>query len=711
MVNTTPKIRALAVTGALVTLYAPSRAAAQTPVYATLPPITVTAQKEPDDPQNLPVSVTTVLSETLRLGGLSSVSQAGWYAPNTFFNEFTARKLSNPRFRGVGASPSNPGVTSYIDGVPQLNANSSSLELVDVEQIEFVRGAQSALFGRNALGGVINITSGRPSLTTWSGSLIGPYGNFNAGDVRGLVSGPIVTDKLSVGIGVGYSMRDGFTTNDVTGHDLDSRSALFGKGQLLWKPNARWEARAVFSGERARDGDYGLNDLATLRAKPFHASRNVEGYTHRNVLARTVQLAYSGAKIDVSTTTGFLNWTTEDFTDLDYTALPLITRRNAEEDFQFTQEVRLASAKAAPIALADRVTMKWQAGVFAFTQNYEQDAVNSFSPFVLSPFLGFPVSQHSPQSTLDDRGIGVYAQGTWTISTKLDLVAGARADREHKQAELNTFFAPAIAAPVVLNPEKDFSDVSPQFAAAYRVASRTNVYGTVARGFKAGGFNAASPAGAEAYDQEHSWNYEAGVKTSGFADRLSASIATFYIDWSDLQVNVPNVAVPGQFFIGNAAGATSRGVEIELRARPDQGLDLFGGAGFTHARFSNGSASNGADVSGKKLANAPSYTADFGVQYSRPLRRGLALTARAEAICYGDYQYDDANTAGQAAYTLTNLRGGVRGQRGFVEVWVRNAFDTAYIPVAFPYPGLAASGFVGESGAPRTIGIRAGVSF
>jgi iron complex outermembrane receptor protein len=711
MVNTTPKIRALAVTGALVTLYAPARAAAQTPVYATLPPITVTAQKEPDDPQNLPVSVTTVLSETLRLGGLSSVSQAGWYAPNTFFNEFTARKLSNPRFRGVGASPTNPGVTSYIDGVPQLNANSSSLELVDVEQIEFVRGAQSALFGRNALGGVINITSGRPSLTTWSGSLIGPYGNFNAGDVRGLVSGPIVTDKLSVGIGFGYSMRDGFTTNDVTGHDLDSRSALFGKGQLLWKPNARWEARAVFSGERARDGDYGLNDLATLRAKPFHAARDVEGYTHRDVQARTVQLAYSGAKIDVSTTTGFLNWTTEDLTDLDYTALPLITRHNAEKDFQFTQEVRLASAKAAPIALADRVTMKWQAGVFAFTQNYEQDAVNSFSPFVLSPFLGFPVSQHSPQSTLDDRGIGVYAQGTWTISTKLDLVAGARADRVHKQAELNTFFAPAIAAPVVLNPEKDFSDVSPQFAAAYRIASRTNVYGTVARGFKAGGFNAASPAGAEAYDQEHSWNYEAGVKTSGFADRLSASIATFYIDWSDLQVNVPNLAVPGQFFIGNAAGATSRGVEIELRARPDQGLDLFGGVGFTHARFSNGSASNGADVSGKKLANAPSYTADFGVQYSRPLRRGLALTARAEAICYGDYQYDDANTAGQSAYTLTNLRGGVRGQRGFVEVWVRNAFDTAYIPVAFPYPGLAASGFVGENGAPRTLGIRAGVSF
>ena len=713
MENTTSRARSLAVCSVLVTLYAPSHAAAQPPVYVTLPPVTVTAQKEPDDPKNLPVSVTAVLSETLRLGAVDTVSQAGWYAPNIFFNEFTARKLSNPRIRGVGASPSNPGVTSYIDGVPQLNANSSSLEFVDVEQVEFVRGPQSALFGRNALGGVINIASGRPSLKAWTGSVIAPFGNFSSGDVRGVVSGPLVADKLSIGIGMGYTTRDGFTTNDITGNDLDSRSALFGKGQVLWKPNARWEARAVFTGERARDGDYALNDLASLRAKPFHAARDVEGHTHRDVAARTIHVAYAGPQYDVTTTTGFLNWKTEDLTDLDYTPLPLITRNNAEEDFQFTQEVRVASAKAAPLVLSDRIRMKWQAGVFAFTQNYEQDAVNNFSPFVLSPLLGFPISQHSPQSALDDRGVGVYAQGTWTIATRLDLIAGVRVDREHKEANLGTFFTPTLEhlPPTSLIADKDFSDVSPQLAIAYRVAPTTNVYGTVARGFKAGGFNAASPTGAEAYDQEHSWNYEGGVKTSALADRLAASVAAFHIHWSDLQVNVPNVLVPGQFFIGNAAGATSSGVEFELRARPDQSLDLFGAFGFTHARFADGSRSNGVDVSGKKLANAPSYTADFGVQYARPLRGTLALTARAEAICYGDYQYDDANTAGQSAYTLTNLRGGVRGQHGFVELWVRNAFDTAYIPVAFPYPGLAASGFVGESGAPRTIGIRAGVSF
>jgi iron complex outermembrane receptor protein len=237
------------------------------------------------------------------------------------------------------------------------------------------------------------------------------------------------------------------------------------------------------------------------------------------------------------------------------------------------------------------------------------------------------------------------------------------------------------------------------------------VYGTAARGFKAGGFNAASPSGGEAYDPEHNWNFEGGIKTTAASNRVTANLAAFHISWDDLQVFIPNPLVPGQFFIGNSAGATSSGVEFELHARPDRSVDLFGGAGFTHARFSDGSFSNGVDVSGKTLSNTPSYTADFGVQYARPLREGLSLTARAEAICYGNFKYDDANTVGQDAYTLTNLRAGLRGRRAFGELWVRNAFDTRYIPVALPYPGLAPSGFVGEAGAPRTFGLRAGVTF
>ena len=694
----------------LAILAASAGAGAQPPLRVTLPTVTVTAQKEPEDPQNLPVSVTAVTLETLAGADVRSVSDAAVLAPNTFFNEFTARKLSNARFRGVGASPANPGVTTYIDGVPQLNANSSSIELLGVDQIEFVRGPQSALFGRNVLGGVINIASARPSLTAWTGSIVAPVGNFNTGDLRATASGPVITDKLAAGIGVGFSRRDGFTTNDVTGHDLDSRSAVFAKGQLLWRPDARWEARAMFTAERARDGDYALNDLASLRARPFHASRTVEGFTHRDIVAPTVQVTRSGTRVDFSAVTGFLKWKTEDLTDLDYTALPLATRNNAEEDFQFTEEVRFASAKAAPITLSEHVTMKWQAGVVLFTQNYTQDAVNNYSPFVLSQFLAFPVSQHSPESALDDRGAGVYGQATWTFSRSLDVIVGARGDREHKKADLRTFYSPVIAPPTGVNAERSFGDVSPQFALAYRVAPAATAYASASRGFRAGGFNSASPLGAEAFGEEHNWNYEGGVKTS-FRDRLSLTAAAFRIDWRDLQVNVPNPLVPAQFFIANAAGATSQGLELEATARPAPGLDVFGGLGYTHARFQAGSTSNGVNVGGNTLANAPNHTADFGVQYARTVSAAATLTVRADVVRYGEYQYDDANTAAQSAYSLANLRGGIRGRRVFGEAWMRNAFDTRYVPIAFAYPGLAPSGFVGESGAPRTFGVRAGVTF
>ena len=132
------------------------------PLVFHMPTVTVTAQKEPQDRQKVPVSVTAVTKETLDAAGVRLVSDAAIYAPNTTFTEWTARKLSNARFRGIGSSPNNPAITTYIDGVPQLNANSSSIELLDVEQIEFVRGPQSALFGRNTLGGLVTVNSRAP---------------------------------------------------------------------------------------------------------------------------------------------------------------------------------------------------------------------------------------------------------------------------------------------------------------------------------------------------------------------------------------------------------------------------------------------------------------------------------------------------------------------------------------------------------------------
>ena len=686
---------------------APQASSSQDAVRFRLPTLTVTAQKEAEDPQKLPVSVTAVPKDTIDNAAIHVVSDAAIFAPNTYFTEFSARKLSNPQFRGIGSSPASPGITTYIDGVPQLNVSSSSLELLDVNQIEFVRGPQGALFGRNTLGGLVNVTSARPSTSAWTGSFSVPFGNYGSWAVRGGASGPLVRDKVSLGVSFAEVDRDGFTVNDITGKDIDSRSAFSGKAQLMWVPNKAWEGRVIVSGERARDGDYSLNDVGALRANPFHAARDFEGRTDRDVFGTTILARRTSGPVTFSSTTGFVNWKTQDLTDLDYTPLPIIRRDNSEEDFQFTQEVRFASADSTAIQLSGNTRLRWQSGVFLFTQSYEQDAINSFSPFVVAPLA---VSQHSPRAALDDFGLGLFGQGTVTVGTDLDLSAGARFDYESKKALLETFFDPLLAPPTQVDTDASFSNVSPQFSAQYRFQPDKAFYATVGRGYKAGGFNPASPAGAESYGEEHTWNVEGGVKTLWAGGRVSTTAAVFYIDWADLQLNVPNPAVPTQFYIANVGNAASKGVEFELAARAAPGLDLFSAVGYTHARFGEGSLSSGVNVEGNKIPNTPDYTTSLGVQYSRVFGQAT-VSGRADAVFYGSLQYNDQNSMSQDAYSLVNLRLGVTGRFLLGELVIRNALDTHYIPVAFPYPNFAPSGFVGEMGAPRTISVRTGVKF
>ncbi len=696
----------------LVALIAPTASFAQSTQRpaVVLPTVIVTAQKEAADVKAVPASVTAVTGETIANAGLRVISDAAMFAPNTVFTEFTARKVSNARFRGIGSSPGNPAITTYLDGVPQLNSNSSNVELLDVDQIEFVRGPQSPLFGRNTLGGIVNVTSTLPSMTKWTGSVVAPFGDFGAKEARGNISGPL-GDKAAVSFAVGRQQREGYTVNQITGNDLDFRDGTSAKAQLMVTPNANWQARVIYAHERNRDGDYALGDLNAIRATPFVVSRNFEGFTNRDINATTVNLRGNGERVSIESTTGFVKWNTEDETDLDYTPLALATRSNKEAAFQFTQEIRVASPANAPLRISDSVTLKWQGGVEYFNQNYDQLAVNSLGAFVLSPRIPFPVAQTSPEAAIDSSGVGVFGHGTLSFNDKADLTVGLRVDREQSDASLNSFFSPAIAPANRVAAEDTFSDVSPQFAFAFRPSANSSLYASASRGFKAGGFNPAALPGSEAYGEEHAWHLEGGVKSTLAGGRVSANAAVFSIDWDDLQLNVPNPFVPGQFYIANVGGARSRGLELDLTARAHPSLDIFASFGYTSARFAAGTISGGVDVTDNKLPFTPDYTAVAGAQFNRAVTSAVSLYARGEAVMYGAFAYDEANTARQDAYSLANFRAGARGKWLFGEAWIRNAFDTMYVPIAIPYPGLAPSGFIGENGRPRTFGVSAGITF
>ena len=690
-------------------LIASASFAQSNPPTVTLPTVIVTAQKEATDVKDVPASVTAVTTQTITDSGLRAITDAAIFAPNTVFTEFTARKVSNARFRGIGSSPGNPAITTYIDGVPQLNSNSSNIELLDVGQIEFVRGPQSPLFGRNTLGGIVNVTTARPSMSKWTGAAFAPFGNAGLMEVRGHASGP-VGDKAAIGVAGGLQQREGYTVNSITGNDLDFRDGTFAKAQFMMLPNANWETRFIYAHERNRDGDYALGDLDAIGVTPHRVARDFEGFTNRDINSVTFNVRGTGQNFAIQSNTGFVKWNTEDATDLDYTPQPLATRTNDEADRQLTQEVRIGSPENAPVGLTDRLMLRWQAGVEYFNQAYEQEAVNTLSAFVLDPRVPFPVAMHSPEASIDNAGIGVFARGTLTINEKTDVTAGLRFDHESSDAVLRTFFEPAIQPANVVTAEQSFSDVSPQFAVMYRVNPQHHVYTSAARGYKAGGFNPAALPGSEAYGEEHAWHVEAGVKSSLWAGKMAASAAVFFIDWDNLQLNVPNPFVPGQFYIANVGGASSSGIEFEVTARPHQLVDVFASFGYANASFADGTSAMGVDVSGNKLPFTPDYTALFGAQLNRSITPSINAFVRGEAVLSGAFEYDEANTRGQEAYSLVNVRAGARSKYLFGELWVRNAFQTRYVPIAIPYQ-FAQSGFIGENGRPRTFGVSLGVTF
>jgi iron complex outermembrane recepter protein len=694
-------------------------AAADEQKQMTIAPITVTvtAQKESEPALSVPLSVTAVTQDSLTGANIQAVKQAADYAPNIFINEFSARALSNPFFRGIGGSPTNPAVSTSIDGVPQLNSFSSNIELIDVGQIEFVRGPEGTLYGRNTAGGLINITS-RPMPEVWTFQGQGEYGNYDRQGLRANVSSPLLKDRVGMSLSGGYSSRDGYTENDRAARDLDSRSARFGKGQLFFKISDRFKIRLIISGEHDNDGDYALGDLAYIRKNPNHVSRDFTGYNHRSVGDTTLVADYSGSRVNFSSITGGVWWRNHALTDLDYQTASLANyglyavRDSAEQQHQFTQEFRFTSAK--PVKMTDALNMSWQAGVFIFNQSYWQDAAND-----ITSFQGHNITTST--SSLDDAGVGVYGKAKFTAWKNLDVTAGLRFDYEDKSADVKSAIPSLIT--ITGSYSQDFSEISPQFSVAHHFLPDQMTYASVSRGYKAGGYNPAptgfkSPAGTESYDPEHTWNYELGHKAGWLNNRLQTTVALFYVDWDNLQLNQQLPFSGGQYYIGNSGRANSKGLEFETKVRPFSWWELFGSVGYTRARFLLGSRAYNANmdmnqnVSGNTLPFAPAFTANMGTQISWTLCRQTSLYLRIQSTRLGEFQYDASNAMSQPDYQLTGFRGGVRTKRFFAEGWVDNAFDAHYVPIAIPYAQLLApSGYIGESGTPRTYGFRLGLNY
>ena len=253
--------------------------------------IVVTAQKQGAEAlQDVPRSVTAINRQQIRDAGLTSIKDAARYVPNTLFTGFSARRLSFPYVRGVGSGQGDPAVATFVDGVPQLSISSTNLSFAGLDRVELLRGPSSVLWGRNTIGGAINLVSRTPSWQP-SAETRSTIGNFNSHSYQIHATGPITDDTLATSVDASYEKRDGYTDNLATGNDAGDRESTFARMQFLWAPDDNNSIRFSFYGEGTRDGGFVLSNVGDqpgqpgLRSNPFQINQDFEGRADRDILA------------------------------------------------------------------------------------------------------------------------------------------------------------------------------------------------------------------------------------------------------------------------------------------------------------------------------------------------------------------------------------------------------------------------------------------
>jgi len=660
--------------------------------------VTVTARQWEEPLRDVPGSVSVIYGQDITTANLRDTQDAARLVPNLTLPDFSVRWLNFPFIRGIGSGRTTPAVTTLIDGVPQLSYLTGNQELLGTERVEFLRGPQGSLYGRNTLAGVINVVPALPSDQPEAFVQVGA-GSDDLRDVSLHASGPLGGNARG-SLDMGYNARDGFTLNDFTGNRLDSRRATFGRAQVLWPDAGLWSVRLSMTTERDRDGDYALGDLATMRAQPHQVSHDYEGFNRRDLAQPVLTAMRQGKSSQLTLITALQQADVHDSTDADFSPLDLYRRGTDESFHAWTQEVRLASPDGADLQLG-QMKLRWLLGALFFTSKDESDNATAFSADAAAGMgVPIPFAQHST-ADLRDTGVSPYGQVSVSLSPRLDLTLGLRHDYEHRKAALLDYTDPPLGPPTTVDVERDFNRTTPRVSVGYRISPDLLWYVNAADGYKTGGFNAQAPPGKTTYGEETSRNYETGIKADW--RKMTAGLCFFHTEWDDIQLDVPQ-GVPGAFYIDNAGKATSQGAELELTARPLRGLRLSGGAGLLDTEFGDGSQSGGVDVSGNNLPFAPRLTGRAGALLTGKLRGGWQGYARADLLYTGKYDYDALNGAAQPAYTLVNLHLGADRGPWRVDGWVNNLFNQHYIPVAFSVQ-LMPSGYAGESGAPRTLGL------
>ncbi len=681
--------------------------------------VIVSAEKKEENVQNIPASISALTAKNVDDYRLWNTKDLTAIVPNLYAgNPGDGRNVTS--IRGITSSSYDPAVTTYVDGVNQFTLDTYIPQLFDVERIEVLRGPQGTLYGRNAMGGVINIITKQPTNKT-SGFAEISEGNYGAQRYAAGIRVPILKDKLFFGASLLYEGLSGYYFNQYTNSKFDKQHSIGGNYYLKYIASAKWAFTLNLKHlDNRNNGSFPLaGSVSDAFANPYHLDQNAVAELVDNTLNTSLSVNYTGHHFNFSSQTAYQSnyryYATPidgDFSPAD--AVSIINNygnkwnnvKIVTQEFKFTSPASSASK------------WKWTAGTYLFYQNTPNKQGTHFGKD--AALVGSPDSNYAIINTTKAKSLGaaLYAQATYSLNKKTDIILGARYDYQYSKEEVLGEYQPDSSPAPIFQTQPDtsgsatYSAFSPMVSIAFHPVSNTNLYATYSRGYRTGGLTqlGADPTQPPlyAYKPEYSNNFELGIKNTFFNNSLRANISFFYTNITDVQV--PTLVLPSAITITkNAGGLTSKGIDAEIAATILKGLEATYNFGYTDAKYTtlnlsqNGSAT---DLAGNRQIFTPDVTSLLAIQYSLALNpsQSVKIIARGEWFYLGKEYFDLANTISQGSYSLLNARLGVATKHFELYLWARNLRDVKYISYAYDFGAV-------HLGNPKTYGFTVRAQF
>jgi iron complex outermembrane receptor protein len=697
--------------------------------------VIVTANKREESIIKVNTSVTSLSSKKLednRTWGLSGLTAI---VPNYNYQELGVSFQQIQSIRGIQVFSENPAVSTYIDDVNNIDILANGFAFTDIERIEILRGPQGTLYGRNAMGGVVNIITKKPTNQT-NGFAETSFGNLGLQRYSTGIKTPIIKDKLYFGLNGLYQTQDGFMKNDITGTsstdtNLNGKSVggeknLYGNMFLKWLVTNRFQLTLNLKGQQDKSNNSGFmvsqfSDTYAFANPDVINLARIQSH-ERNILNTSLVAKYNADKFTF-TSISALQTISFGFKDLDFPGI-----YHSYYDGKIGELLPPQKVWSEELRINSNSDSKFQytAGVYAFTQKGYEPTTNTVYELSNAEAAAFMLPNGTfliNRNRSNNFGVAGFGEMSYLLTNKLKATVGLRYDYEKREATFNGFGDAMLYNGVVtdikpnITVDGNYSALSPKFSVSYAVNELSNVYATYTRGFRAGGINASSlPAGVnQKFDPEYSNNYEIGYKSFLLNKKLSIGASAFLIQWKDLQFY--NLVAPFTYARENVGNAQSAGIEIEVSALPAKGLQLDGSFGFNpteykgfdlkRVNFGTGVESTTA-IGGNKLSNAPSHTIFLGAQYEYSINQKVKAIVRGEIRNLGKQYTDIQNQIEQPSYTLFNSRIGLTYGKYSLFIWGQNLNNERYLAYGNPDSSFGRQSRMAQ---PRTFGLTLSAKF